>query len=138
MREFEIDGFLVGSTRSVDSAADAFGVPSSRQRDGYYCRLTWERLGIQVIVSSGAGRNPCLQGQFAGAVATGERWRTSEGLRVGDALAELRVRHPKARQRPDGWWWLTVTRRRVAGRLRPQPTLMAHVRGGRVDSIVVA
>ncbi len=123
--------------KTLRRATEEFGAPTSRRRTQDYCHVSWGALGLTIVLNRVGRGDPCSQDEVVGAVVKGRRWQTSRGLRVGDSFGRLKSLYPNAVARPDGWWALVVERRSVVGRVRPQPTLLAHVRDGRVDTLVV-
>lgn len=112
----------------------------------------WRQLGVRMtLVTYGGlprGKTGCTapkQIWIAVVRVTGERWRTSLGLRVGDSERRVRRLYPRATFEPGtrgraGEYWL-VTRRSVCmgdcgkARFVTEPRLVAAVKGGRVTSI---
>ena len=130
--------------RAYQHAIAAFGRPSARGKDtpeSNVCTVRWETRGIDVGFAWAAG--PCRarnlgRTTWAGMRLFGSRWKTSEGLRVGDPVARIRRVYPKARfvSRPPtpGEWWLVAERK---GELGAQPLLVAEVGAGRVIALRV-
>jgi hypothetical protein len=133
----EIDSLAAPRFASIRWARAAFGRPTTRQRTQDYCRVSWRTPGLTIILNRVGQSNPCAAGQPVGAVVKGTQWRTSKGLRIGQPLRLLRAKYPHAGARPDGWWLLVVKPTSVFGRTRPQPTLMAQVRHGRIRAFVI-
>ncbi len=64
---------------------------------------------------------------------TGRWWRVEGGLKVGMTVSKLRKRYPNATRHGRRWWIHSYCERSVTG--RPQPTVTAHTRHGRVARI---
>jgi hypothetical protein len=118
-------------TQSLGRAREVFGFPTYRRPHHFFnCEMRWARLGLRIHF---AGTNPCQHTMgFYGAEITGEQWRTSKGLRIGDPVSRLRQLYPSARYRtgagrPAGWW--LIVRTAVGGRY---PALLARTRNDRV------
>jgi hypothetical protein len=92
----------VGSATPAQAVA-AYGPPSAH---GTTCTGRWPTASLALGFLSFES-NPCSAGVLVHAVATGTRWRTNRGLRVGDTRARLRALYPRARARRDGWWLVT-------------------------------
>lgn len=126
------------------SAVAAFGRPTARGKDSpesNVCTVRWTAEGVDVGFAWAAG--PCGErnlgrATWAGMRLFGVRWKTSKGLRVGDAVARIRRVYPRARfvSRPPvpGEWWLVTGRR---GELGVQPLLVAEVGAGHVIALRV-
>ena len=130
--------------RAYRLAIAAFGRPSARGKDtpeSNLCTVRWETSGIDVGFSWATG--PCLarnlsRARWAGMRLFGIRWKTSEGLRVGDPVARVKRVYPRARlvSKPPkpAEWWLVVERQ---GELGVQPRLVAEVGAGRIIALRV-
>jgi hypothetical protein len=133
-----IGAFAVKRDGSLGGLVEAFGRPSSLRRTGTAgCIARWRPLRMQVRLYNLGGRDPCSRegGRFGRAFLAGRRWRTSKGLRIGDALPRLRTLYPRA-TRYGSWWWL-VTRRTPFGLGGRYAGLAAKVSSGRVVSFRV-
>jgi hypothetical protein len=147
-----IASFEAANDPTLAGAIRALGVPSSCRRvPGFrsFASVTWSRLGLRMVFGTYGpipARGPCAAaGRIVldSAIATGRRWRTGRGLRVGDPVARLRRLYPRAHRRrflrglrPLDGWWLVVRLSRVPDR-HFVPTLLATARGGRVTGLVV-
>lgn len=115
-----------------------FGTPAARQIDGDTCKLTWGAHGVTMetfyLNLGNEGPNPCgPQGRHRSTTVSGEKWKTSKGLEIGDSLADLRKLYPRSlRETPVSWRLLT---RREFG--LSWPSLEAKVRGKRVVAFKV-
>jgi len=107
------------------------GRPDGRHSADTYCHARWLRLGLTVVLVSRSPRDACGRGRVVGASATGRQWRTSEGLRVGASLRDLRHRYPTSESVGYGWWRLPGI-----GRARSVP-LHAHISRGHVDVLLL-
>ncbi len=117
-------------------AKRVFGPPSSLRQKQMSCIVSWKRYGLVVEFFAFEPR-PCSAGTVLTATMTGTRWRTLSGLRVGDAGAAVKRRHPRATRHSDGWWLVT---RKVCelGNFQPYASLLARVRAGRVSALVLS
>jgi hypothetical protein len=147
-----IASFESANDPTLTGAIGALGVPSSCGRvPGFrsFASVTWRQLRLRMVFGTYGPvppRGPCAAaGRIVldSAFATGRRWRTGRGLRVGDPLAKLRRLYPRAYRkrflrgiRPVDGWWLVVRLSRVPDR-HLVPTLLATARGGRVTGLVV-
>ncbi len=106
--------------RSLGAVTAAFGHPSSK-RVGRGCIATWAHVALTVTSTSGA----CKATAVVSTVTVGGMWRTWAGLRVGDPVSEIRVRHPHATAHATAWWL-------------PTASVAAIVRRGRVAAFRLA
>lgn len=120
-----------------------FGRPDSwGPRGTYECVAHWPGLGLRVTVVDLSGDAPCA-GVVLGVTATGARWRTALGLRVGEPVARVNRLFPRARHVRDGlaeWrgWWLVTRRACELGGHAPYPALLARERAGGISALVIA
>jgi hypothetical protein len=134
VRDVSIGGFA--RTGTVRDAIRVFGRPTTRENQAYdVCTLTWRTHGVVMeTYYTNATLDPCgPAGRHRKTTLTDRRWRTSDGLRIGDPLRRLRQLYPKARLDAPGTWRLTT--RPFAG--LPYPGVAAQVRNGRVVSFTV-
>jgi hypothetical protein len=147
-----IASFEAANDPTLAGAIRALGVPSSCGRvPGFrsFASVSWRQLRLRMVFGTYGpvpARGPCAAaGRIVldSAFATGRRWRTGRGLRVGDSVAKLRRLYPHAYRkrfvrgiRPVDGWWLVVRLSRVPDR-HFVPTLLATSRGGRVTGLVV-
>lgn len=117
-----VEGLLVAAA-TPRAARALLGEPASREPTRDACRIAWPGRGLTIVYAASGGRNACRAGDAVGVLAGKRGFASADGLRVGDSLARLRRLYPAAKARPDGWWAL-------AG-----DGLLAHVGGGRVDTI---
>ena len=95
----------VGSATPAQAIA-AYGPPSALRRNGTTCIGRWPAASLSLgFISFEA--NPCASGILVHAVATGSRWHTNRGVRIGDSRARLRSLYPRARAHRDGRWLVT-------------------------------
>jgi hypothetical protein len=125
-------------------AVAAFGRATARGTDtpeSNTCTVRWEAQGVDVGFAWAPG--PCrarnlVRATWSGMRLFGSRWKTSEGLRVGDSVARIKLLYPRARHvsRPPtpAEWWLVSQRN---GELGVQPLLVAEVGAGRVIALRV-
>lgn len=109
--DYRIDGYAVKANGKLAGAVAAFGQPGSLRRGPREnCAARWPSLGLRIGFYNLGGANPCRPetGFFGSALVTGRRWRTANGLRIGDRAITILIRHPKARPSPQerNWWWL--------------------------------
>ena len=87
-----------------------FGPPSSqREIDGSACHVRWP-MGMFTIYANLGGGEPCdpESGRLQGGALTGERWRTAEGLAIGDPEAKLHELYPDAAADENRWTLATA------------------------------
>ncbi len=123
---------------TLGHARAAFGPPDSVKRNDPLCTVKWRALGLRMFFANLGGANACGDdtGFFTVALTTNRKWRTANGLAVGQRVRVLRQKFPGARQGARRGnrveWWL-VTRRQLpalgGGRV---PRLIALVRKGRI------
>jgi hypothetical protein len=134
VRDVSIGGFPRGGL--VGQAVDIFGPPSGTTNAVYdRCTVVWRHLGLtmETYYSQGAV-SPCSDtGRHVSTTVTDRRWRTSQGLRIGDSASKLRRLYPKASNQGKGEWWMIV--RPFAG--VELPGLSARVRNRRVVSLTL-
>ena len=117
-----VEGVLAAAA-TPGAARTLLGEPASREPTRDACRIAWPGRGLTIVYASQSARNPCGAGDAIGVLARKRGFASADGLRVGNSLARLRRVYPAAEARPDGWWALSGDR------------LLAHVDGGRVDTI---
>jgi len=147
-----IASFETANDPTLAGAIRALGVPSSCRRvPGFrsFASVTWRRLRLRMVFGTygpiPAGGPCAAAGRIVldSAFASGRRWRTRRGLRVGDSLTTLRGLYPHAYRRrfvrglrPLDGWWLVVRLSRVPDR-HLVPVLLATTRDGRVTGLAV-
>ena len=79
----------------MSEAIAAFGPPESKTGARGVCTLRWESQGIVILFAATTGAT-CRPDQsfFCSATLTTHRWRTQQGLHVGDSLRRLRSIYP--------------------------------------------
>ena len=129
-------GPLRVGTATPAQAIAAYGPPSALRRRGTTCTGRWPAASLSLGFLS-FDANPCSSGILVHAVATGHRWRTNRGLRVGDSRARLRALYPAATAHRDGWWLVT---RHACAEVGGQafPGLLARMGHRRVAGFVVS
>lgn len=134
-----IGGFRVKTDGTLGGATRAFGRPRLRKTSDSSCTATWRPLSLTIFFYNLGGDDPCSAagGKFGRAIARGAGWRTTKGLRSGDAVARLRALYPRARFHrgtrffwPAGYWLAPRADRFGGG--GSYPGLLAETRGGRV------
>jgi len=127
-------GFARDAT--VAQAVERFGEPESRNGAGSRdrCTLRWPSLGLtmETFEASSSERACGSEGKHVSSTLRGERWETSEGLKVGDPTARLRELYPGAVQQGNLWW---LTTRQFVG--LDFPGLEVRVENGSVVSFTV-
>lgn len=128
----DIGGFPRDGT--VSRAIEIFGAPSSRDGDFEGCTLTWRRLGLTMTTYFPLGESdPCgPTARHSSTTVTDPRWQTSDGLRIGDPVADLRRLYPEVQEFQGAYELLS---RPIAG--QPLVSLEAKVRNGRVVAFTV-
>jgi hypothetical protein len=123
----------LGFRDTLASSTKVLGTPSSvRTRVGRICIARWNRHGVVIQLVS-FEPNPCKTGSLLSANLTGPRWRTTNGLRVGDPVTEIARKHPRAKRHRDGWW-LATRRTCELGGNQPYGSLVARTGGGHVTA----
>ncbi len=117
-------------------ATAAFGrATSCRLLAGRKSRAAWPTLGLAMqFISAPGSICSTSTGTVVQALSlTGARWRTSNGLTVGDPLSKLQQLYPTATAHPAGYWLVK------ADRAGSHTLLTAVIRSGRVSgfSLVV-
>lgn len=111
-----LDSFAKGKPGAYSAALDAFGTPTRFRPNGNLCRVTWASTGITIGFASGL--RPCAAGSlfesaWYGMTLFGPKWHNRLGIRVGDPVANVRRRYPKARFQESGFPnWLVLVRRK--------------------------
>jgi hypothetical protein len=131
--------FRVKTDGTLGGAIKAFGRPRLKHTSDQSCTATWPRHGLTIYLYNLGGSDPCTPryGFFLRAIARGDHWRTSRGLRLGDPVSRLRSLYPSARFHTGlrGYWpagcWL-VRRANRFGLPGSYPGLLAETRAGRV------
>jgi hypothetical protein len=116
-------------------ATAAFGPATScRLLAGRKSRAVWTTFGLtmQFISAPGSVCSTSTGTVVQTMSLTGARWRTSNGLAVGDPLSKLEQLYPTATAHPAGYWLVKDDR---AG---SHALLSAAVRGGRVTAFSLA
>jgi hypothetical protein len=134
-----IGSFAVKADGTLQGAFDAFGTPTSMDRNGVSCTVRWSAHFLRIVFYNLGGQNPCVPefGYFATARAAGPHWRTARGLAIGDRQRRLIRLYPNARfhrANPGFWpagWWL-VRRWSPIGTGGYYPGLLAKMRDRRV------
>jgi hypothetical protein len=115
-------------------ARAAFGAPTTVRPSRGECRARWARLRLKALFTSFGGISDfCRDGRFQTAVVRSKVWRTWKGLRVGMRSSRIPELHPRARFERGKWVLATQS---VFGP-DPSPTVIAHVRGGRVRALTL-
>jgi hypothetical protein len=129
---------------TLAGAIQAFGQPSNCIEGD---QIEWKRDGLRLPFDApedsppcGSSRQPVPEGGYA---QLSDRWRTPNGLAVGDSVERLRELYPQAvLRRYDGaggtvtGWWLVTRAYRDPDR-HSVPGLIARTERGRVSAYVV-
>jgi hypothetical protein len=128
-------GPLRVGTGTLAQARAVYGSPSAVRRSGQTCTARWSSAQLSVSFLA-FDSDPCGSGVVVYAVATGRRWRTDRGLRIGDSASRLRALYPRAKAHRDGWWLIG---RRACAEVGGQafPGLKARVNRRGVTAFVV-
>ncbi|HEV2591157.1 MAG TPA: hypothetical protein VGU02_04620 [Gaiellaceae bacterium] len=132
-----VGGVAVGRGTLAQATA-RFGAPTSASAEGggVTCKVTWRPLGLTMSFLDFAN-HACRDGGLVIATMTSRaHWRTSHGLRVGDAVTRLRALYPHARLHADGYWLVVRQSCQEVG-AQLYPGLLARVGAGRVRALVV-
>jgi hypothetical protein len=131
-----IGDFRPASDPTYGAALEVFGDPDAERSRfrGTSCRVAWHGQGLKIAFANFGGGSACNPdlGRAQSARAYGERWRTARGLGIGDKVARLRDRYPRANRRGRVWWLLKAVS--LIGEPHRYPVLAATVRGARVRS----
>jgi hypothetical protein len=129
-------GTLRVGTGTLAQARTLYGAPSAIRPRQQTCAVRWPAAGLFVSFLEFSG-DPCASGGAVYAVATGRRWHTDRGLRIGDTVARLRALYPRAKAHRDGWWLIT---RRACAEVGGQrfPGLKARTGRRHVTAFVVS
>ena len=90
----------------LGAAVEAFGNTTSRRGGGDVCRVRWGPLGLRMRFQNFGGLDSCDDdGGRAqkGTIKGDSRWRTPQGLHIGDTVQRLRRLHPKAKRTSRGF-----------------------------------
>jgi hypothetical protein len=116
-------------------ATAAFGPATTcRLLAGKKSRASWTPLGLvmQFIAARGSVCATSTGTLLQTLTVTGARWKTSNGLAVGDPVSKLELRYPNATAHPGSYWLVKDDR---AGN---HALFTAVVRGGRVAAFSLA
>jgi len=124
-------------------ARAAFGPPDTIKRRDPLCTVRWKGLGLKMFFANLGGDNACADdtGFFTLAVTTNKKFRTANGLAVGQRLSKLKEKFPNARRRNKRGarveWWLVTQRVSPALGGGRDPRLTALVKKGRIVAFEV-
>jgi hypothetical protein len=135
-----IGGFHPRRSATLASAISTFGTPSSRRfRGDSGCEVRWRSLHLRMtfynLGAAPIGTTTCTPsvGLANDFTVRGPRFRTSAGLRVGDASSRITELYADA-ELHDGAWWLVSAYSNI-GEGGDYPVLRAIVAAGRVRAI---
>jgi hypothetical protein len=100
-----IGGFDVRTGSPVE-AADAFGTPSSYDRSGQLCEVSWTDIGLTINFVDLGGANPCrAAGAVGSATVSGDPaaqvgWTIGDRLHIGATQEEIRSEFPRMTPMP--------------------------------------
>lgn len=116
---------------TLGDALDVFGRASSRRRDGVVCEVRWQAIGLRIFFANLGGGDPCSReyGYPGSARITSARWRTSRGLRVGQAARRIPALYPRARR--EGRVWILATATDPSSPTNTRDVLRVEERRGR-------
>jgi hypothetical protein len=131
-------------TPTIKRVSDAFGRPTRKRLENkVLCVVDWRGLGVRAnFVNLGAprrGQTTCATtvGRLQTAEIRGARWRTQNGLAVGDSVARLRRLHPGARRHGTTWWLATKASMLGGDGSGRIPIVRANVKDGKVTVFVL-
>ena len=132
----------IGAYRPADSRRDyaravrVLGQPSSWGLRSNLCVIRWRQLGLdlefRVDRSCSPPKPPRGLASWCGATIYTARWRTKEGLRVGDAETRLRGLYPGAKfsdAPPNPPTWTLTPERRLTAEVWGGAVVALHVSG---------
>jgi hypothetical protein len=126
---------------TIAAAIRAFGRPASTKlTSNNSCRVDWGRLRLRITFANfgghGPGQTTCSSsvGRAQAFTVRGSRFRTWEGLRVGDPSADVAARHHSAEFRDGAWWLRTAVS--PFGDESEYAVVSAVVSAGRVRALV--
>jgi len=130
----KIGTFKPQRNASLDAATRAFGKPSAvRDDDDNVCNVRWKDIGLKIVFVNLGGGSACGEGSAQTFRAEGERFATSQGLRVrGSARAVLNA-HPNAERHRSSFWLKTAVSPFGDGDTE-YPVLRAEFGAGRVTA----
>lgn len=135
-----IGTFKPAENPRLSAARRAFGRPTQVQLEGSTCRVSWGPLRLRISFENFGGASPgqttCTSsvGRAQTFVARGTRFRTTEGLRVGQPTSEIPKRHPDA-VFADGVWTIVSARFPFGSSEEESPVLTALPRNRRVSAL---
>jgi hypothetical protein len=108
-----IGDFRPSRDASIPAAEQVFGPASSRREtSAASCLVRWKRLRLEITFASfdapGPSRCRGTIGRAQSFKVRGPRFRTWQGLRVGQRERAVQRRHPGARFRKGTWWLKTA------------------------------
>ena len=133
-----IGDFRPQSDPTLGAATSVFGPPSRVVRTSdASCRVVYAAVGLRFSFVNLGGGGPCDPALTKSQVARAydPRWRTSQGLGVGDRLPKLWRLYPGATRHRRSWW--IVKGISIFGSGGPYPVLRATIENGRVKSFAL-
>jgi hypothetical protein len=146
----QLGAWTIGARATYQDAINAYGKPSAclpRKPRQAFATAVWRTEGFRLKITSlgyiPPGKTLCTDPRHVyvdTAIATGRRWHTTRGLRIGDSAAKLHRLYPFARRFWQGWGVVQVYSHCGAdicqGEMHWVPRLAAVLRNGRVASFV--
>ncbi|MCW2951357.1 MAG: hypothetical protein JWQ48_527 [Conexibacter sp.] len=121
-----------GSEATYRAVVNVLGQPGAVRRGARYeCAARWFRHGLRIVFADYSGLTACTTGGWVQeASMTGARWRTAEGLRIGERVEDLQAVYPDAERHGSVWWLIRAFT--PIGESGWYGALIAVVRDGRV------
>jgi hypothetical protein len=146
----QLGALTISDRGTYQDAIDAYGKPSAclpRKPWQPFATAVWRTEGFRLKITSlgyiPPGKTFCTAPRrvyIDTAIATGKRWHTTRGLRIGDTAAKLHRLYPHARRFREGWGIVQVFSHCGAGICQGEshwvPRLAAVLRNGRVAAFV--
>jgi hypothetical protein len=140
----EIGAYRADTTPTLREVIEVFGPPDtcSITPVAKYASARWHVRGLTITAGRlgpiPGGRDPCHAPRHvfvSDLRLTGRRWRTAEGLRIGDSNRLVEMLYPYARRRPDGWWLVVDLSHET--QFVPVALLRAETSRGKVTAFVI-
>jgi hypothetical protein len=146
----QLGALTISDRGTYQEAIDVYGRPSvclPRKPWQPFATAVWRTEGFRLKITSlgyiPPGKTFCTAPRrvyIDTAIATGKRWHTTRGLRIGDSAAKLHRLYPHARRFRQGWGIVQVYSHCGAGICQGEshwvPRLAAVLRNGRVAAFV--
>jgi hypothetical protein len=147
----QLGAWRISDRATFQDAIRVFGKPSAcleRKPRQPNATAVWRTQGFRLKITSlgyiPPGKTFCTAAPrivyVDTAIATGKRWQTTRGLRIGDSAAKLHRLYPHARRFRQGWGIVQVFSHCnigvCGGEMHWVPRLAATLRDGRVAAFV--